>query len=80
MFLFSDEGGWPHLLAPPAAVGSESGKWSGPGGRVASKALSDPARHWTWVKVGYPSPPPRGGGNRPNINNLQTWYGRKIFH
>ena len=39
------------------AVGSESGLWSGPDGRVSSKTLPDPAIHWYCRTVEYPRPP-----------------------
>ena len=50
-----------------AAVGSESGLRIGSGDRVAINALPDPARHWPWRKVEYPSPSHIGGEHTYHI-------------
>ena len=52
-----NDGDGPHLSAPLADVVSESGLRSGPGVRVYSNILPDPAIHWSQRKVEYPSPP-----------------------
>ena len=56
-----DDGDRNHLLALLAAVGSVPTLWSGPGGRVASNALTEPTRHWPLRTVEYPSPTHIGG-------------------